>query len=132
MIDGSFITQLPDVWGLNQKFLMLSVNGWDERFQKVNLGGLTCDSQDYYDSEAHTSEVYLPKIEDPNKPLYIGMFHTGAYQDSLGGIGGIQHCLIPSMKHVLIEKDDEGKLTTRLFRKEQDYESMMNVLGYGK
>ena len=129
MIDGSFITQLPDVWGLNQKFLMLSVNGWDNRFQKVNLGGLTCDSQDYYNSEAHTSEVYLPKIQDGEK-LFIGMFHTGAYQDSLGGIGGIQHCLIPSMKHVLIEHDEDGKLKTRLFKDEQDYESMMKVLGY--
>ncbi len=129
MIDGSFITQLPDVWGLNQKFLMLSVNGWNERFQKVNLGGLTCDSQDYYNSEAHTSEVYLPKIEDDQK-LYIGMFHTGAYQDSLGGIGGIQHCLIPAMKHVLIDKDENGKISTRLFRDEQNFETMMQVLGY--
>ncbi len=47
MIDGSFITQIPDTWGLNQKFLMLSINHWDKNFQKVNLGGLTCDSQDF-------------------------------------------------------------------------------------
>ena len=29
MIDGSFITQLPDSWGLNQKYIMLAVNNWD-------------------------------------------------------------------------------------------------------
>ncbi len=26
MIDGSFITQLPDTWGLNQKYIMLAIN----------------------------------------------------------------------------------------------------------
>lgn len=131
MIDGSFITQLPDVWGLNQKFLMLSVNHWNNRFQKVNLGGLTCDSQDFYNSEAHTSEVYLPKVEE-GQNLYMGMFHTGAYQETLGGYGGVQHCLIPAPQHIVISRDDSGKLTHELFSPEQDSESMMRILGYGK
>ncbi|EMR04830.1 type III PLP-dependent enzyme domain-containing protein [Cesiribacter andamanensis] len=129
MIDGSFITQLPDVWGLNQKFLMLAVNQWNNRFQKVNLGGLTCDSQDFYNSEAHTSEVYLPKIED-GQTLYMGMFHTGAYQESLGGFGGIQHCLIPAPQHIIINRDEAGNITHELFSTEQDSESMMQILGY--
>ena len=43
MIDGSFITQLPDSWGMNQKYIMLPVNNWNFPYQKVNLGGLTCD-----------------------------------------------------------------------------------------
>ena len=129
MIDGSFITQIPDTWGLNQKFLMLSINHWDKNFQKVNLGGLTCDSQDFYNSEAHTSEVYLPKIEETEN-LYMGMFHTGAYQESLGGYGGYQHCLIPAPKHVVINRNEEGKITTEVFSEEQDTESMMRILGY--
>jgi arginine decarboxylase len=37
MIDGSFITQLPDSWGMNQKYIMLPVNNWDLPYQKVNL-----------------------------------------------------------------------------------------------
>lgn len=129
MIDGSFITQIPDAWGLNQKFLMLSVNQWNNKFQKVNLGGLTCDSQDFYNSEAHTSEVYLPKIENGQK-LYMGMFHTGAYQESLGGYGGIQHCLIPAPQHILIDRDEEGNITHRRYADEQSEESMLKVLGY--
>lgn len=128
MIDGSFITHLPDAWGLNQKYIMLPINKWDDIYHKVNLGGLTCDSQDYYNSEAHSSEVFLPRIE--NDKLYMGFFHTGAYQESLGGYGGIQHCLIPAPKHVLIDKDEKGKITTRLFSKEQDSESMLKLLGY--
>ena len=129
MIDGSFITHLPDAWGLNQKYIMLAINKWNENFHKVNLGGLTCDSMDYYNSEAHISEVFLPVIENGEK-LYLGFFHTGAYQDSLGGYGGIQHCLIPAPKQVIIERDDSGNYKSRLFAPEQDHEGMLRILGY--
>ncbi|MBK6266792.1 arginine decarboxylase [Marivirga sp. S37H4] len=129
MIDGSFITHLPDVWGMNQKFILMAVNNWEEPFHKVNVGGLTCDSMDYYNSEAHSFEVFLPKVE-PTTPQYIGFFHTGAYQESLGGYGGIQHCLIPAPKHVLIRKDKKGKVSSELFSDEQGSESMLKLLGY--
>lgn len=129
MIDGSFITQMPDSWGLNQKFILLGVNHWDQEFEKVNIGGLTCDSMDYYNSEAHSFEVFMPKV-DPKEKLYIGFFHTGAYQESLGGYGGIQHCLIPAPKHVIIDRDKNGKVVDRLFAEEQNSESMLKILGY--
>lgn len=129
MMDGSFITHLPDVWGLNEKYILLPVNHWDNMFHKVNIGGLTCDSMDYYDSEAHLFEVFLPVIEEP-ETLYFGFFHTGAYQESLGGYGGIQHCLIPAPKHVIIHKDENGQLVDSLFAPEQDSETMMKILGY--
>lgn len=131
MIDGSFITHLPDAWGLNQKYILLALNKWDDPYHKVNIGGLTCDSMDYYNSEAHTGEVFLPMITDEEQ-LFIGFFHTGAYQESLGGYGGIQHCLIPAPKHVLIDRDEDGVITTKLFASEQTSESMLKVLGYGK
>jgi len=131
MIDGSFITHLPDAWGMNQKYIMLPINKWDDMYHKVNLGGLTCDSMDYYNSEAHTSEVFLPMIEEKDKKnLYIGFFHTGAYQESLGGYGGIQHCLIPAPKHVLIDKDENGNVTHKLFAPEQESDTMLKLLGY--
>ncbi len=129
MIDGSFITHLPDVWGMNQKFIMMAINNWDNTFHKVNLGGLTCDSMDYYNSEAHISEVFLPTLEN-NEKQYIGFFHTGAYQESLGGYGGIQHCLIPAAKHIIIDRDDNGEITSTLFATEQDSASMLQILGY--
>lgn len=131
MMDGSFITHLPDVWGLNEKFIMLPVNHWDNMHHRVNIGGLTCDSQDYYDSEAHIGEVFLPRIDD-DETLYFGFFHTGAYQESLGGYGGIQHCLIPAPQHILISKDENGELKTERFAEEQHSEVMMKVLGYSK
>lgn len=129
MMDGSFITHLPDTWALNHKFIMLPINHWDNEYHKVNLGGLTCDSMDYYDSEAHTGEVFLPKI-NKNEILYFGLFHTGAYQESLGGYGGIQHCLISAPKHILINKDEDGQLCMNLFAEEQSGNSMLNILGY--
>jgi arginine decarboxylase len=129
MIDGSFITHLPDAWGLNQKYVLLACNKWDDPYHKVNMGGLTCDSMDYYNSEAHTGEVFLPMINDEEQ-LYIGFFHTGAYQESLGGYGGIQHCLVPAPKHVLIDRNEDGEITTRLFAPQQSSDSMLKVLGY--
>jgi len=129
MIDGSFITQLPDIWGLNRKYIMLAVNNWEHEYQKVNLGGLTCDSMDYYNSEAHTNEVFLPKFKK-GEQQYVGFFHTGAYQEAIGGYGGIQHCLIPAPKHVVIDQKEDGSLDYRLFAQEQDSESMMKLLGY--
>jgi arginine decarboxylase len=131
MIDSSFITTLPDTWGINQRFIMLAINKWDVEYQRVNLGGLTCDSEDYYNAESHVNQVFLPKIA-PNEeePLYLGFFHTGAYQESLGGYGGIQHCLIPAPKHVIIDLDENGEYSTRLFAKEQSAKSMLKILGY--
>ena len=74
-------------------------------YQRVVLGGITCDSHDYYDSEEHINEVFLPKVKSMVRPLYVGFFHTGAYQDQISGYGGIKHCLIPSPKHVIVDHD---------------------------
>jgi arginine decarboxylase len=131
MIDSSFITTLPDTWGIGEKFLMLPINKWDNEYQRVVLGGITCDSHDYYDSEEHINEVFLPKTTG-DEPLYVGFFHTGAYQDQISGYGGIKHCLIPSPKHVIIEHDKNGKLIDWVYAKEQSAQSMLKILGYIK
>lgn len=129
MIDSSFITTLPDSWAINKRFILLALNNWDKPYERVNLGGLTCDNQDYYNVEAHVNNIYLPKY-DPSQPLCIGFFNTGAYQNALGGYGGIQHCLIPSPKQILIRRNENGELQTELFAPEQGPEGMMKTLGY--
>lgn len=134
MIDSSFITTLPDTWGIGEKFLMLPINKWESEYQEVHLGGLTCDSHDFYTSEEHINAVFLPKLDkekDKNtEPLYIGFFHTGAYQDQLAGYGGIKHCMIPSPKHIVVEFNKEGKQEDWLYAKEQTPQSMLKILGY--
>ena len=129
MIDSSFITTLPDTWGIGEKFLLLPINKWNDEYQRVTLGGITCDSHDYYDSEEHINEVFLPKLGGSD-PLYLGFFHTGAYQDQISGYGGIKHCLIPSPKHVIVEYDKNGKLTDWVYARQQSAQSMLKILGY--
>ena len=141
MIDSSFMTTLPDTWAIDQQFIILAVNNWDKEYERVFLGGLTCDSQDFYNSEASLNAVFLPKIraslptQESNDyfdedPQYIGLFNTGAYQESVGGYGGVQHCLTPAPKHIIIYRDEEGEICTKLFAKEQSYKSMLKILGY--
>jgi arginine decarboxylase len=129
MINSSFITTLPDTWAINKRFIMMAVNRWNDEYERVLLGGLTCDSDDYYNSEQHMAAIYLPKFKK-EKPLYIGFFNTGAYQESIGGYGGLQHCLIPSPKHILIDKDAKGNITTKLFSEQQTSDQLLRILGY--
>ncbi|MGM5469500.1 arginine decarboxylase [Flavobacteriaceae bacterium LMO-SS05] len=129
MINSSFITTLPDTWAINKRFIMLPINRWYDSYERVLLGGLTCDSDDYYNSEQHMNAIYLPKY-NKEKPLYLGFFNIGAYQETIGGFGGLQHCLIPSPKHILIDKDEDGNITTELFSEQQKSEDLLKILGY--
>lgn len=60
MLDNSLINTLPDSWGIKERFILLPVNHWDKPYQRVNIGGISCDNADYYNSEAHINQVYLP------------------------------------------------------------------------
>lgn len=129
MIDSSFITTMPDSWAINKRFIMLPLNRWNDTYERVLLGGVTCDSDDYYNSEQHVNAIYLPRFSK-SYPLYIGFFHTGAYQETVGGFGGLQHCLIPQPKYVLLDRDEEGNLTTKLFKGQQTADEFLTQLGY--
>ena len=131
LIDSSFMTTLPDTWAINKRFMMLPVNRWEDNYERVFLGGLTCDSDDYYNSEQHLNAIYLPKFS-PEKPLYLAFFNTAAYQDNIGGHGGVHHCLIPGPKHVLLNRDAEGRLQAEVFCDEQQGEDVLALLGYGQ
>ena len=129
MIDSSFMTTLPDTWAISRHFIMLPLNRWEDSYERVFLGGLTCDSDDYYNSEQHTNAIYLPVFSD-TKPLYIGFFNTGAYQETISGFGGVHHCLIPQPKHILINRNEDGELEYEVFSEEQRPEDILKLLGY--
>lgn len=129
MINNSFMNTIPDAWSMNQRFILLPLNHWDQPYHRVNLGGLSCDSMDYYNSESHGRQVYLPIIPE-GETLHIGMFHTGAYQDALSGYGGIKHCLIPSPQHLLVRKGDGKTPEVSPFRPAQSASEMLEILGY--
>ena len=131
LIDNSLMNTIPDSWGLNERFILLPVNKWNNDFARVHIGGISCDHSDYYNFEDLNQQVFLPtyKNDDP-EPLYIGFFHTGAYQDAISGYGGIKHCLIPSPQHILVDRDEKGNFIDTLWRPEQRPNEMLQILGY--
>lgn len=131
IINNSLMNTIPDAWSIQEKFILLPINKWNNEYGRVNIGGISCDHSDYYNSEDFNQEVLLPSYSPKDKePLYIGFFHTGAYQDSVSGYGGIKHCLIPSPKHVIIDRDEKGNIVDSVYREEQSISDMFNILGY--
>ncbi len=131
IVDNSLMNTIPDAWSILEKFILLPINKWENEHARVNIGGISCDHSDYYNSEDMNQHVNLPLIKDGDpEPLYIGFFHTGAYQDSISGYGGIKHCLIPSPKHVVVDRDEKGNMTDYVYRNEQTVEEMLKILGY--
>lgn len=133
IVDNSLMNTIPDAWSLHEKFILLPINKWDNEYTRVNIGGISCDHSDYYNSEDFNQQILLPKFKpEDSEPLYIGFFHTGAYQDSISGYGGIKHCLIPSPKHVIIDRDETGNVVDHVYRNEQSVFEMLNILGYNE
>lgn len=131
IIDNSLINTIPDAWNILEKFILLPINKWANNYTRVNIGGISCDHSDYYNSEELNQQIFLPQYDSKETaPLYLGFFHTGAYQDAISGYGGIKHCLIPSPKHIIIDQNENGTITTELFRAEQKVEEMMKILGF--
>ena len=131
LINNSLMNTIPDAWSIHEKFILLPINKWENEYKRVNIGGISCDHSDYYNSEDFNQEVLLPEFpENDTEPLYLGFFHTGAYQDSLSGYGGIKHCLIPAPKHIIVDRDEEGNFKDRVYRNEQSVDEMFQLLGY--
>lgn len=131
IINNSLLNTIPDAWYIHERFILLPINKWQNEYQRVNVGGISCDQSDYYNSEDFNQEILLPKYDSKDKePLYLGFFHTGAYQDAISGYGGIKHCLIPSPKYVIIDKDENGQLQNFMYREEQSAEDMFKILGF--
>lgn len=129
MINNSLMTTLPDTWGIDQRFIILPVNKLLNDYKTVFIGGLTCDSMDFYNADIHNNKLFMPDLQG-DEPLHIAVFNTGAYQEALSGYGGIKHCLIPSPKHVILNRDDKGMISTEVFQQEQNSEEMLKLLGY--
>ena len=133
IINNSLMNTIPDSWSIFEKFILLPINKWNNEYRRANIGGISCDHSDYYNSEDFNQEVLLPSYSDNDKePLYLGFFHTGAYQDAISGYGGIKHCLIPSPKHVIIDRDEKGNFIDYVYRNEQSADDMFKILGYNR
>lgn len=105
IIDGSIMSSFPDSWALSEHFIVLPLNHLDKPFQQVQLGGITCDSDDVYPPKPSHSPLFLPVETDD---LYIGFFSIGAYQEMLGGVRGSKHCVLPEAYELLIDRDSKS------------------------
>ena len=128
-INNSFITTLPDTRGIGQRFIVLPINQREKWYTNINLWGITCDSDDSYNQDGKWDQLILPKIEEWEE-MYVGFFHTWAYQESIWWYWGIQHCLIPAPKHIIIDKNENGEIISYEFAPEQHFEQMMWILWY--
>lgn len=129
MIDSSLMTNLPDIYGIGKRFLVLPVNKWDNEAVRVQIGGQSCDQLDFYNQSVNGDDVYMPEL-DYGEPLFIGFFNMGAYQEALSGYGGLKHCLLPAARHILINRNEQGELSVELFADEQLSANMLQTLGY--
>jgi len=126
IIDGSIMSSFPDSWALSEHFIVLPLNHLDTPFQQVQLGGITCDSDDVYPPKPSQSPLYLPTDTDD---LYIGFFSIGAYQEMLGGVRGSKHCVLPEAVELIVDEDAGGN---HIFEKieGQTADDVLRNLGY--
>lgn len=131
IINNSLLNTIPDAWSIHEKFILLPINHWHEDYQRVNIGGISCDRSDYYNSEDLNQEILLPTYsEQTTTPLYLGFFHTGAYQNAISGYGGIKHCLINMPQQIILDKDEAGNLIDYVFEEDTSLETLLKTLGY--
>lgn len=128
IINGSVMSSFPDVWALGELFIVLPLNHLDQPFQQVQLGGITCDSDDIYPPKKSTAKLYLP-VE--TEGLHIGFFGIGAYQEMLGGARGSKHCVLPEADELVVQSYDaeSGRFQFRIIAGQSTAEVLAN-LGY--
>jgi arginine decarboxylase len=126
LIDGSVMSSFPDAWALGLEFLVLPLNNLEGPFQEVRLGGLTCDTDDIYPTRPEHGRLFMPVNTDG---LYVGFFGIGCYQEMLGGIGGVKHCLLPEANELIIEEDESDAYRYTVLPG-QRYSEILKLLGY--
>lgn len=126
IIDGSVMSSFPDAWALGEHFIVLPLTNLDAPFRRVQLGGITCDSDDVYPPKGSASPLYLPADTDD---LYIGFFAIGAYQEMLGGVRGSKHCVLPEAVELIVDRGADGELAFDVIAG-QDNAAVLSNLGY--
>jgi arginine decarboxylase len=87
-INFSLFQSLPDVWGIDQIFPIMPINGLHRPLnRRAVIQDITCDSDGridrYVDGQGIETTLPLP-ADVPGEPLLMGFFMTGAYQEILG------------------------------------------------
>ena len=134
LVDGSIMTSFPDTWALGEHFICLPLDHLDRPFQRVRLGGITCDRDDVYPPRGSVLPLFLPALspaELDETALYVGFFSVGAYQEMLGGVRGSKHCVLPEATEVLIDRNPDGTWDCEVLPGHTTDDVLRN-LGYGR
>ncbi|MDC0661355.1 biosynthetic arginine decarboxylase [Marinobacter sp. SS21] len=108
-VNFSLFQSLPDVWGIDQIFPVLPINGLNRPLdRRAVIQDITCDSDGridrYVDGQGIESTLPIP-AQDPRQPMLIGFFMVGAYQEILGDM----HNLFGDTHSVDIRRDADGR-----------------------
>jgi len=112
LLNFSVFRSLPDSWALGQLFPITPLARLEEEpTVKGTIADITCDSDGKVDcfigdGEGDDQREYLWFHQLNGKPYYIGIFLTGAYQDTLGDM----HNLFGRMDeaHILLDSDEDS------------------------
>lgn len=112
LLNFSVFRSLPDSWALGQLFPMTPLTRLtEEPTVKGTIADITCDSDGKVDNfigdgEDQDQREYLWLHDLNDKPYYIGVFLTGAYQDTLGDM----HNLFGRMDeaHIVLDSDEDA------------------------
>ena len=107
-VNFSLFQSLPDVWGIDQIFPVMPINGLNRPMtRRAVIQDITCDSDgridQYVDGQGTETTLPLPE-ESPGEPLLMGFFMTGAYQEILGDM----HNLFGDTHSVDVQLNPEG------------------------
>ncbi|MEZ4906686.1 MAG: hypothetical protein R2771_03360 [Saprospiraceae bacterium] len=43
IVNNDLMNTIPDAWSIHEKFILLPINKWNNEYQRVNIGGISCD-----------------------------------------------------------------------------------------
>lgn len=131
----SIFQSLPDCWALDQIFPVMPIHRLNEApDRRAILVDMTCDSDGkldkFIDVEAGGTQAYLEVHElKSDEPYYLGVFLTGAYQETLGDL----HNLFGDTNaiHVSVSRED-GSYTIKGVVEGDSVEEVLSYLEYNK
>ncbi|OEY66465.1 biosynthetic arginine decarboxylase [Marinobacter sp. X15-166B] len=108
-VNFSLFQSLPDVWGIDQIFPILPLSRLNTPLtRRAVIQDITCDSDgridQYVDGQGIETTLPIPE-HDPDHPLLMGFFMTGAYQEILGDM----HNLFGDTHSVDVRLNDAGQ-----------------------
>lgn len=104
----SIFQSLPDSWAIDQLFPIMPIHRLDERpTRRATLADITCDSDgkiNQFVGPRDVEKVLPVHLLNPDENYYLGIFLTGAYQETLGDL----HNLFGDTHVVHVGLDDGG------------------------